>query len=355
MKYYFLSPKNRFTLLLSLALWLLSLVGSNLAFAQDEQPAGEGGILENPDGFEMFGKEPTTPQQPAIAPTTGADTPPTDNTVGSETEMSEKNKADKLAKNKGSKVPGKINLDLDILYNVNIANPVVILDKRPEPVSFKTKEDNKYYYNQAILKVGTKDYEGAIKYLNKCINTEPYNKELLQLRANALTETYNFKKAVKDYLRVIEIEDKDPLIRYNLAATYLKMGKFQEAVESFGRAVELKPEYILAYQGRATARTYTKDFEGAIEDYNRVIDLNNQFLPAIKGRGIAKAMLQRYDEAVSDFTHIIDVSPMDGLTYYYRGLAYAAENQMLRACSDFDRAYQLNVPQAIQEIKLNCR
>ena len=221
------------------------------------------------------------------------------------------------------------------------------------PISFKTKEDNKYFYNQALLKVGSKDYLGAIVNLDRCIKTEPYNKELLQLRANALVETANYKKAVKDYKRVIEVTDSDPVIYYNLASTYLKMGKFDESVEAFNRAIILKPDYVFALLGRATA--YQKNYESAVEDYNRALDINNQFLAAFKGRGIAKSLMHQYDEAVNDFTHIIELQPLDGMAYYYRGLAYVAQNQTYRGCSDFDRAYQLNVPQAAQEIKDSCR
>lgn len=324
---------------------LLFLTLCNL-FAQDDKEKGN--VLLNPDGFEMFGKEPEpipTPlpnsEQPKQNPP-----PPINNNPQPKTNKT----------GKGGKLPNVINLslDLDILYDVYITDTVVIREKRPT-VSFKTKEDNKYFYNQAILKVTSKDFGTAVDYLNKCIKTDPYSKELLQLRANALTETGNLKKAVKDYLRVIEIDNNDPIVYYNLGATYLKMAKFKESVQAFDNATQLKPNYLFAYQGKASAKTYLKNYEGAIEDYNRALDLNERFLHALKGRGIAKSMLGRYDEAISDFTRIIELQQMDGMAFYYRGLAYIAENQAYKACADFDRARQLNIPQANQEIKQNCK
>ena len=341
-------------ILSTLFLWLVGIsIGLLPQLLQAQDTPNEGVIFQNPNsGFEQYGAE--SENQPPAQQTPATLQAPTAEPDETDSRPTKPNKP-KTTSAKGGKLPTTLNVDLDILYSVQIADTVVVRDRKPLPVSFKTKEDNKYFYNQAMLKVGAKDFQSALVFLNKCIKTEPYNKELLQLRANALVETADFKKAIKDYKRVLEITDSDPVIYYNLASTYLKMGKFGESVAAFDRAIILKPDYIFALQGRATSKTYQKDYEGAIEDYNRVLDINNQFLAAFKGRGIAKSLLHRYDEAVNDFTHIIELQPLDGMSYYYRGLAYVAQNQNYRGCSDFDRAYQLNVPQAAQEIKDSCR
>ena len=207
------------------------------------------------------------------------------------------------------------------------------------------KEDIKYFYNQAILKVAAKDYKTAIDLLNKCIKADKHNKELLQLRANCYAEVGETKKAIKDYKAIVKFDQKDPVVYYNLGVTYLKLAKFKDAIMAYSHSVQLKPDYINAYQGRATAKTYINDYESAIED----------FTPAIKGRGVAKCMINRYNEAVNDFSYILELQPDDGLAYYYRGLAYYSLNQTYKGCNDIEKASQLNVARAAQDLKELCR
>ncbi|OWY21068.1 tetratricopeptide repeat protein [Sphingobacteriales bacterium UPWRP_1] len=381
-----------YTLLFLTLLSVFGICAGNIAFAQDfnyygaedtsllqpskqkkqkkkkkepvAQPYGDetqdaGGVLQNPSGFEMYGTEPSAPVQPETV------TPPTEQNLPSE--MPEKSakkttKAKKEKKNKDGAASNTgdtdvINLNLDVLYQVNFTDTVIVQDKRVEApqISFKAQEDVKYYYNQAVMKVNNNDYEAAIELLNKCIARDPSNKDVLQMRANCYTEMKKFKLAIKDYNKAIKLDSKDPILQYNKGSTLIKMGKFDDAIETFTKAVQYKPDYVYALQGRASAKTLKGDYDSAIEDYSLVLDQNPLFIAALKGRGVAKGLLRRYDDAINDFTAVIELQPTDGMSYYYRGLAYISLNQPYKGCSDFDRAYQLNVRQAYFDIKEYCR
>lgn len=378
----------RFTLFLLLSALLLS-VGNTFVFAQDfnyygyedtsllqpskvkkqkkkkkETPVSpdenteQGGVLQNPNGFEMYGKETktTTPELDFDS------TQPYNPDTQTKPEKIKKEKAKKEKKTKGETTQNGnntdvINLDLGALYQVNFTDTVLVQDKRittPE-ISFKTQEDVKYYYNQAVLKVNNSDFDAALELLNKCVARDPRNKDVLQMRANCYTEMKKFKLAIKDYNKAIKLDAKDPILQYNKATTLIKMGKFEDAISSFDKAITVKPDYIYALQGRASAKTLNGDYAGAIEDYSLVLDQNPLFIAALKGRGVAKGLLRRYDDAINDFSAVIELQPTDGMSYYYRGLAYISLNQPYKGCSDFDRAYQLNVRQAYYDIKEFCR
>lgn len=347
----------------------LFIYASPMLLAQiDSTATEEKGVLKNPKGFEMFGEEeeettPIAPATPNATPATVA-TPesspaapyieqnPFDSTMPTTTTSTTKKKKVSKPKRNGSELA----VDLDaILYDIEFQEAVEVKAVRGKNMTFKQKEDNKYYYNQAILRVSKKDYGGAIDFLDKCIKADPYNKELLQLRGNAYTEVGKYKSAVRDFQIVTQITSTDPVVYYNYATTLSKMGHFEESIKMYDQAILLRPDYLYALQGRASTKTMSRNFEGAVEDYNGVLELNSTFTPALRGRGVAKAMLSLYDEAINDFTSVTELTPSDGLSYYYRGLAYSATNMSNRACSDFEKAYQLRIEKALYELEQNCK
>lgn len=300
----------------------------------------EKGVLQNPSGFDMYGEEPTP--------------------VTEEDLILEKPKKQRKARKKKSKTatakkenPSSINVDLGILYNITI-DTVVVKEKRTK-IDFKTKEDIKYFYNQALLKVRSKDFNAAITYLDKSIKDDPYNKELLQLRGNAYVEVGKHKKAVKDFKKALKIGGDDAVLYYNLASTLLKLDEMDKAIRAFTNAIALKDNYLLALQGRASTYTMEGYYQEALADYSQVLEINPFFVPAFKGRGIVKSLLGRYDDAINDFSYVIELQPTDGMAYYYRGLAYVSNSQNYKGCSDFDKAYQLKIPHAYHEIVELCR
>lgn len=368
---------KRYSTLLFLFFFSISLTADAQVFKNKKQKKvkkqkkdDEGSVFMK-NGFEMYGQEveeettpkPTTPASSNITILKPTGTPASTPAPAAKKEQKVKSNifkkdkssksaktAAKSSKNKSSDV---ISVDLDGLYNVTM-DTVVVPGKRTQ-LDFKTTEDVKYYYNQALLKLTAKDYETALVFLNKSLKEDPHNKELLQLRGNIHTELLKYKKAIKDFNKAIKIDNTDELLYYNLGATYMKNGDLKKALQAFNYALQVKPKYLLALQSRAAAYTMDENFEAAIRDYNQVLDQNTFFLPAFKGRGVAKSMLGRYEEAISDFTTIIELAPTDGMAYYYRALAYVSNNEVYRGCSDLDKAHQLNIPQAYLGIKELCR
>lgn len=309
----------------------------------DEEGEGtNGGVLSNPQGFEGYGSAPTVEPE-YLQPT------PSEKPKKSKNKDSKKTSTDKKTTDNGE----VLSVNLGTLYNIQM-DTVLITDKR-KALSFKAKEDIKYYYNQAVLKINNKDYINAEKFLNKSLAKDPYNKELLQLRANVLTELEKFKKAVKDYRTAIKIEPSNPILHYNMASALFKMGKLEDAIASYDQAIALKKDYWLAILGRASANTLLKRYKPAVDDYNEVLELKTFFLPALKGRGVAKSLMNHYDEAIGDFSSVIELQPTDGLAHYYRGLAYISDNQLYKGCADLEKAYQLSIAKAYNDIKELCR
>lgn len=310
----------------------------------------EKSVLKKTD-FELYGSEPENNTNPNVNNSEPTQKSPTTEKNNKKKNLNKKNQTSSQSNTNNSDV---VDINLDVIYNFNI-DTVFVREKRADNLSFKAKEDIKYFYNQALLKVRAKDFSAANTYLSKCLKQDKYNKELLQMRANTFAELEKYSSAIKDYKKAIKVDSDDPVLHYNLGAVYMKVGKIKEAIKTLDDAINLRPNYTLALQARASAKAVDGNFEGSVNDYNRVLDENAFFIPALKGRGVAKSMLNRYDEAISDFSAIIEQQALDGLAYYYRGLAYFGNNEPYRGCADLDKSYQLGIQQAYFDIKELCR
>ncbi len=245
-----------------------------------------------------------------------------------------------------------INLDIETLFGGDIET--VVVSEQKDEVSFRDKERGKYYYSQAQELIANRSYESAIVMLSKSLKKEKNKKELLQLRANAYTETGKFGKAKKDYKKALRVAPDDAVLNYNYASNLVKLGKYKESIKYYTKAVENKENYLLAYQGRAAANTMSKRYKDAINDYNQVIDINSFFIAAYKGRGIARSLLSEYDRAITDFSFYIESEPTDAQAFYFRGLAHSSLDEMGRACNDFNKAATLGSYAARIELKKVC-
>ena len=145
------------------------------------------------------------------------------------------------------------------------------------------------YCALAELKYQAKEYENAIKLLDKAIQLNPDDSFYFTHRGVA----------------------KDTL------------GKHDEAIDDYNYAIKLEPEDIRAYDARAHTKTHIGDLEGAIDDYSKIIQLDHNNGEAFNARGNIHLKLKNYQAAFEDFTEAINFNPRDldvnlSIAEYYR-------------------------------------
>ena len=260
-------------------------------------------------------------------------------------------RAEKLYNRKITNKDIYYDLDGNLVSNIDT---ITILDSKFKGLTAKERNEYRFNFDRALLKVSIKNYKDAIKHLSKCLELTPENKEILQLRGNALVEEGHYKFAKKDFIKALSIKE-DEIVYYNLAATQAKLGDFEDAIVSYTKAIIRSPDYLLAYQGRGAARAVSGDLEGSIEDYDEAIKLNQYFTSAYKGRGVSKCLMGKYKESINDFSMVLQFKPEDGFAYYYRGLAYHGMKMILKGCNDLNKAKELGIFQAELQMKELCK
>jgi len=81
----------------------------------------------------------------------------------------------------------------------------------------------------------------ATEYLQKALELNPDNKDIIQALGDINDKMKNFDLAEKYYLQVQKFTPNDPLTYYNLAGFYNNNGKFDKAIEMYDKRIALNP------------------------------------------------------------------------------------------------------------------
>ena len=122
-----------------------------------------------------------------------------------------------------------------------------------------------------------------------------YRKEIL-LTSSALsilclsvitwTQVGYWQNSITLYDHALKITDYNWLIYNNRSIAYNVLGNYKQAIDDCSRAIEIKPDFAEAYTNRGIAYFGLGNHEQAIEDYDRAIEIKPDLAEAYFRRGV---------------------------------------------------------------------
>ena len=211
------------------------------------------------------------------------------------------------------------------------------------------------YNNRGDAKYELKDFKGAISDYDKAINIKKQAPGVYSNRGNSKKELGDYKGAISDYNVAIEINPKYADAHYNRALVKSMNGDAKGALSDFDKAIELNPVYAATYYNRANLKFSLNDLTGALNDYNKAIELNPKEVGAYNNRGALYYQLKDYDKAINSFNTAITISPNSSEAYSNRAVLENKLGNKQNACMDWLKAVQLNHPSAQNLYDKNCK
>ena len=155
-----------------------------------------------------------------------------------------------------------------------------------------------------------------------------YEKGLAELQAGV------FDKAVKNFNKSIQKNDKfvDAYFKRALSYTYLK--KYEEAINDYSTVIELSPNDEVSFFNRSRIFTLMKDYEKALSDVNSAINIDKEFIEVYYQKASIMLKMRNLDGAISTYTNLIEILPDDPRAYYNRGLLKYRNGDKKGACED---------------------
>jgi protein O-mannosyl-transferase len=211
------------------------------------------------------------------------------------------------------------------------------------------------YNNRGNIRIGNKDFKGAMEDFNKAIELkydDAYNNR--GILRNKLGE---FKNAVEDFNRAALHTKLDKAkVYYNRGIAKLNLGDFKGAEADFGSAIQIDPRYSSAYSNRGVVR-YAKlsDYKGAIGDFDRAISLDPADSSTYYNRGNAQLRSGKISEALSDYDQTLQINPEFAAAYFNKGVALLQSRNLDDACQSWNKASDLGAKAAAELLAKYCR
>jgi tetratricopeptide (TPR) repeat protein len=145
------------------------------------------------------------------------------------------------------------------------------------------------YYDAAVqlgLLFASKKDRLALEYFNAALRIQPKSEEVYFARAYFYQLQKEYKKALMDYRKVIDINPSSYTAYYNVGVINFDAVKMDEALRSFDICVRMNPDYLPAYYMRGLVYEYKGNKESARINYQYVVDADPKY-------ALAKEALQR--------------------------------------------------------------
>jgi curved DNA-binding protein CbpA len=120
-----------------------------------------------------------------------------------------------------------------------------------------------------------------------------------------------------------------------------QLRNYRQAVEDYSKAIELDSKYIDAYLKRCEMRYKLGDNQGVLDDCYQIFAIKPTVAKAHYYQGRARYGLGYTQSAIESYTMAIANEESYAQAYYYRGLAYKDLSNNFSAVEDFQNAAEL--------------
>lgn len=162
------------------------------------------------------------------------------------------------------------------------------------------------------------------------------------LRASCYEGLKKNELAIKDYKKVLELDNKEYKTAASLGNALFNSRKYDDAIKFYTQALSINPEYWEGYTLRSRAYEQIGDVEKAAKDLTVVITNNPKDTGAYALRGLIYKRSKQYQKAIDDFTKMIETAPADDEGFRERADCLVKIGQFERAIKDYDRALKFN-------------
>ena len=226
-------------------------------------------------------------------------------------------------------------------YDAAIPFLNLVLENNPQDHDSENMLGMCYFYQQ--------EYTKAINHYEKAFSLSPNNsvyQQNLQIAKNDQTLHMNrggqaiqeyselnlqgvqcfnqgdYTKAIDLYQRALNINDRDPVILFNMANAWFSLGNYDSCIEYANKACALDPKKSEAYNLAGTSYQNKNDFDNAIATYQKALEMVPH---ADTYNNLANCyyLQHQYEPAVENFEKAVAMVP--GNTLFQTNLKIAVE------------------------------
>ena len=193
----------------------------------------------------------------------------------------------------------------------------------------------------AELAYKDKKYDEALSLLESVFSRDPENVDGHRLESQVMLAKGDTKKAVEILERLDQTYPDTPLIKYELARTYLKNNNMNQAKVVLDQAISRNPNYADAILLLADINLRSGHGEAVIEPMTRLLKRNPELRSAALLLAAAYGSLDRFDDAAVVTGEQTRLAPRDPQAQMALGLTLRQAKRNDEARQAFEKAAEL--------------
>jgi tetratricopeptide (TPR) repeat protein len=171
--------------------------------------------------------------------------------------------------------------------------------------------------------------------LNKALETDPGQADLLKARAAEYYRLRNYIQAIADYSSSLEIGPQDATVLHLRGLAYEQIGQLDRALADYQQAVAINPQLSDVYINRGVMFAKMGHLRQSIDSLAEAIRLAPGNPDGYFNRGTAYLQQGDFERAIDDFSNVIRLSPGDEEAYYWRGISHEQAGRQREAIADY--------------------
>jgi tetratricopeptide (TPR) repeat protein len=197
---------------------------------------------------------------------------------------------------------------------------------------------------------GFRDYPAALTACNHAIQNDRSRAQLEDLpnldfhlcRAVIANKLGDYAQILVDCKPILEREPHQIAPRWLNAIAHFHLGNYKIALFNFDRYIDLKVHDCYAYYYRGMCAEKLDDLPQALVDFNRAIDLHDNRATFYRKRGHVRQRLGDLTAAMADYDKALSLDPSMAEAYSRRADIYISRGDLAAALMECDRSLQLN-------------
>jgi len=169
--------------------------------------------------------------------------------------------------------------------------------------------------------------QAALSVLNRALEVEPRNSDLLFLRSTVLNTLGRAEDELADLNAVLAFDPDHRAALNNRSLTLFHFERYEQALADAERLTRLEPTSYSAWVQLGACCTQLKARERSRDAYAEAAKLDPEAVGARVGRAQASHHLKDYAAAIADYTWILSREPDNHAMRYNLGLAYASADR----------------------------
>ncbi|MGB5980057.1 MAG: tetratricopeptide repeat protein, partial [Cyclobacteriaceae bacterium] len=242
----------------------------------------------------------------------------------------------------------------DELYEQAVETLTILLDRDPSPtgsVMYELSQDGSVsgmhtltdrndlvLYNRARAFRGMKNYDRALRDINRAVSLRPG-------RAAYLHEKALIKEATGDTSEALLLYDELLSADPNYTAALSSLTKLTNntvsdpvvAISAYSKVLARDSSQLDAWANRGILYYNNAQYQEAEGDFYQAITLDSSRSDSWLNHGMALTKLQQYSPAVADFKSALQTDPANSSARLHLGNAYLLQRKYRQALAEYDR------------------